>query len=359
MTRPSVSCAIVGYGAIAESHVAALRAADVPVRAVVGPKPAAVSAFAQRYAIPRAATSLDAVLAAADVDAVVIASPSAVHAEQAIAALRHGKHVLCEIPVGLSLADAEAVHDASRETGLVAMVCHTQRFWPPMVALRDDIERRGIAVRHVVARTTMRRHGIGWTGYRRSWVDNLLWHHGCHAVDSTLELIWWPAGVGVRGLRTALPANRNLPMDIGVLLKSTSASIGTIALSYNSMIPSSDYLVIADEDSYFLDGGRLFGRDGGLLAGGDAAAMQNAAVAAQDGDFIAVGMGAEPRLSVESALPAMRVLARLQDMDRSAEVDRESPAPLPLPRHTRRAVPPRISLLASASRNRSRPTRAR
>ena len=319
MTRPSVSCAIVGYGAIAESHVAALRAADVPVRVVVGPKPAAVSAFAQRYAIPRAETSLDAVLAAADVDAVVIASPSAVHAEQAIAALRHGKHVLCEIPVGLSLADAEAVHDASRETGLVAMVCHTQRFWPPMVALRDDIERRGIAVRHVVARTTMRRHdNIGWTGYRRSWVDNLLWHHGCHAVDSTLELIGGQP-VSVFGAFGPPFPRTGLPMDIGVLLKSPSASIGTIALSYNSMIPTSDYLVIADEDTYFLDGGRLFGRDGGLLAGGDAAAMQNAAVAAQDGEFIsAVGAGREPRSSVESALPAMRVLARLQDMDRSA-----------------------------------------
>ena len=208
----------------------------------------------------------------------------------------------------------------ARETGLIAMVCHTQRFSPPMVALRDLIEREGLTVRHVVARTSMRRHeDVGWTGYRRSWVDNLLWHHGCHAVDSTLRLIGMESDSVFGAFGPPFPRT-GLPMDIGILVKSPTASIGTIALSYNSMISTSDYLVIAEEDTFFLDGGRLLGRDGSLLAGGDATEMQQTAVAAQDLEFIsAIRTGREPLSSVASVLPAMRVLQRVEDMRPSAD----------------------------------------
>jgi 2-hydroxy-4-carboxymuconate semialdehyde hemiacetal dehydrogenase len=313
MRSSSVVCAIVGYGAIAEEHAAALAAAGATLRAVVGPSREAAGAFADRHKIPLVYNDLDTVLQLADLDAVVIASPSAVHAVQATTALSAGKHVLCEIPVGLSLGEAETVDRASAIANRVTMVCHTQRYWPSIVALVDMVKQRQLTTRQVVARTAMRRHdNVGWTGRRRSWVDNLLWHHGCHLVDTTLLLIGEEPSA-VFAVSGPPFAETGLAMDIGILIRSREGALGTISLSYNSKVGADDFLVIADQDAFMINQGRLLGPGGAVLAGGQPDEMLRRAVAAQDREFLtAIATGLEPSTSIQRALPAMRVLQEVE-----------------------------------------------
>jgi 2-hydroxy-4-carboxymuconate semialdehyde hemiacetal dehydrogenase len=316
----SVRCAIVGYGAIADFHVVALRAHGAELRAVVGPNVAAARVFAGRHGIPRAIGPLEDVLAMPDVDAIVVASPSALHATQTRAALLSGKHVLCEIPVALSLPEAEAVERAGRDSGLIAMVCHTQRYWPALAMLRLIIDRDRLTLRHVVARSMMHRHeNVGWTGRHRTWTDNLLWHHGCHAVDTVLQLLSDPIESVVASSGPRFETSK-LPMDHGIVIRTRSNALATIALSYNSRRGLTDYVVIADGATYLIRDGSLESGDGSVLVGGDADETLRSAVADQDMDFLsAVSHGSTPRSSIDSVLPTMRVLQQVEDL-RPADV---------------------------------------
>ena len=153
---------LLGYGTIAGEHARALEAAGCGLVAVAGRSPASADAFAARARRRRVAESASALVAADDVDAVVIASPNALHAEQALLALQHGKHVLCEVPLALSLGGRRAGRAGCRSSERRFMVCQTQRF----LAAARRVPQRGdrlAAIRHVVVRlvldrTSERRH---------------------------------------------------------------------------------------------------------------------------------------------------------------------------------------------------------
>ena len=268
--------------------------------------------FAAKHRIANVYRDLQPVLDANEIDTLVIASPSAVHAEQSIAGLQAGKHVLCEIPVGLSLEEANSVVDAARQASRVAMVCHTQRFWPAFVALSELIQSRALAVRQVSARLLIRRpDGIGDVN-ARSWVDSLLWHHGSHAVDAVLALMGDRSpDLVAGGFGRPSPINGK-DLDIAVVLRNPSGSIGAISLSYRSRIFANDYLVITDEDSFLIDRGTLVQGDGASVVALDATENRRRAVASQTEEFISsIVEGREPVTSIQRILPTMRVLDRL------------------------------------------------
>ena len=192
------------------------------------------------------ADSVEALVAADDIDAVVIASPNALHPEQALVCLAQGKHVLCEVPLACSLADAERVAAAAERAAVQFMVCQTQRFLQPLAWLRGEPAARPIrhiAVRLVLNRTT----NVGITGRPRSWIDDIVWHHGSHAVDTALWLLDQPIA-DVVALGAGESAN-GTPLDAGVVLRGRSGGLATIALSYTAQRPSTDFMVICDEQS--------------------------------------------------------------------------------------------------------------
>jgi 2-hydroxy-4-carboxymuconate semialdehyde hemiacetal dehydrogenase len=118
---------------------------------------------------------------------VVVASPSPVHAEQSVAALRAGRHVLCEIPVSVDLDGAEELAATADATGRIAMVGHTLRYWAPHRTVREWVERGDLRLRHLVARSLqLGQTNVGWMGRQRDWTDSVLWHHGAHLVDAAL-----------------------------------------------------------------------------------------------------------------------------------------------------------------------------
>ena len=304
--------ALFGNGAIAAEHVDAFRAIGdtgeepVEIASVYAPRPGAAEAFARQHGIPRFATSIDEILQDAQIEAVVICSPSALHAPQARAALMAGKNVLCEIPLVLALDDAMALREVAREQHRVLMVAHTLRFDPALREIRNRIARDALDPHAIVARYhLLRRENTGWTGRKRTWTDNLLWHHGGHAVDTVV----WMLGSGevtATGLAAPPSGESGARLDAGIVVRTGSGVIGTISLSYNSAIAVHDYTIIAGESTFQAAPGLLRDARGVpiVTAGADrrAIVIQNLAFAN------ALRGNTDELVDVDAILPSLRAL---------------------------------------------------
>lgn len=309
--------ALIGYGAIAAMHADALAALGIVPVLVAGPKAEEAAAFAAARGIPRSTTDVDAALRDPAAGAVILATPSTVHAAQAHVALDAGKHVLVEIPLALSLAEGEALVALARERGRVLAVCHTLRYWEPLDALHAWLAEGGQAVRHVVARALSLRHeNVGWTGRRRSWTDDLLWHHGGHVIDEVLRLL--PGGVtDVEAVAGPTWEVSGLPMDYAITLRTDAGAVATIALSYNARQGASDYWVITDRDTASVLGAEVRGATGPVFEGRGVADVQEAAVLAQDRDFLACATsGGTPVADAAAILPTLAVQQQVWDRGR-------------------------------------------
>jgi 2-hydroxy-4-carboxymuconate semialdehyde hemiacetal dehydrogenase len=312
-----VSVALVGPGAIGERHLWALREAGARVDVIVGADDAEASGFAAQYGIVHSYSRLEEALGRTDIDAVVIATPSQLHAGQTAAALASGRPVLCEVPCALSLNEAVRLLELSGATGNALMIAHTYRFAAPYAALRDRIEDGGFAVRHLVwNQLNLRQENVGWTGRQRTWTDDVLWHHGGHAVDLAL----WYLGtddVVVHGRSGPEWSGNGNHMDVAAVLEAPDGDLATLALSYHSRKPTNSFLVIGEEHTFSIDNGVLEMDGSVLLDTGGFDVMMRAAMVAQARDFLAVvADGQQPRFSITDALPTMRVLDQLQSKGR-------------------------------------------
>lgn len=298
--------AFVGYGSIAQAHARAFREMPgVEFAWVVGRVPEATRQFAAEWGFRRHTLDLQEALAAGDVDGVVIASPSDLHASQAEAALRAGKHVLVEIPLATRLADAERVAALARETGLRVQVAHTQRYHPALRELRRLLATGELRPHHLVCRWFfLRRENVNWMGRRRSWTDNLLWHHACHVVDAALWLLG--AGEGERVRAQFGPPHPGLGIPLDLDLQFTAAGVlVNVAMSYNSPWPRHDCFLIGEEASVEFRDGALWKPDGPLFV----PETTERGIYHQDREWLdAIREGREPEVSPQAVLPAMRVL---------------------------------------------------
>jgi 2-hydroxy-4-carboxymuconate semialdehyde hemiacetal dehydrogenase len=298
----------VGYGSIAEEHAKAFRdLTDVELAWVVGRDPGSTAAFARAWGFPHWTLDLDEALAG-DVDGVVITSPSDLHAAQAEAALRAGKHVLVEIPLATTLADCERVAALARETGLRVQVAHTQRYSAALRELRRRIETGALHPHHLVCRWFfMRRENVNWKGRRRSWTDNLLWHHACHVVDAALWLLGEPPGDVSARFGPPHP-ELGIPLDLDLQF-TAGRTLVTVAMSYNSPWSRHDYFLIGEEESLEFREGKLWGPDGAVFTPEGERAIRD-----QDYEWLdAIREGRDPAVSPDAVLPAMRVLQQAQD----------------------------------------------
>jgi predicted dehydrogenase len=127
---PSVAAAFIGGGFMGEVHSRAARAARATLAGVVSSSPAKGEAAAQKLGIEASFGSLDELLAAPGIDVVHVLTPNALHAEQALAVIAAGKHVVCEKPLAVTIAEAEQLVDAARAAGVTATVPFAYRFHP-------------------------------------------------------------------------------------------------------------------------------------------------------------------------------------------------------------------------------------
>ena len=303
----------VGAGAIAGVHAEILAAEGAVLDSIVGRLPDSTAEFADRYGFAHHTTDLDAALARSGVDAVVIASPSECHYDQTMRALAAGKHVLAEIPLAMSHAEGARLVEAARQADLRLMVCHTQRFIPALAAARRRVAEGTLRIHHLIGRFGIfRRENVGWTGRRRSWSDNLLWHHGCHLVDFSLWLLGAEA-VAVQGQVAPPDAHTGIPQDLDILLRTTSNQLISLSLSYNVHMAMDEYVMVGAEESLHIRRGHLVSANGPGEAP-DHSDAYGPAWEAQDREFLAaLRERRAPDCSGAEALPALAVLQQMQD----------------------------------------------
>ncbi len=305
---------MIGQGAFGCKHLDALQNIDgVEVVSIVGGSEESTKAVAEKYAIPHYTTDLAEGLAQPGVEAAIITSPTPIHAKQAIEVMRAGKHVMIEIPMADTLADAQAICDVQAETGLVAMAGHTRRFNPSHQYVHNKITAGEIKIQQMDVQTYFfRRKNLNALGQARSWTDHLLWHHACHTVD----LFAYQTGekiVQVQAMEGPKHPELGIAMDMSIGLKSESGAICTLSLSFNNDGPLGSFF------RYICDNGTFIARYDDLFNGKEEPIdvskvdVSMNGIELQDREFIAaIKEGREPNASVHQALAAMQVLDQLE-----------------------------------------------
>ena len=143
-----IRVALAGAGAFGLKHLDGIKNIDgVEVVSLIGRQLDKTQKVADTYQIDHCTTDLSESLARDDIDAVILCTPTQMHAQQAIDCMNAGKHVQVEIPLADSLADARAVVELQKKTGLVAMVGHTRRFNPSHQWVKNEIESGDLTIR--------------------------------------------------------------------------------------------------------------------------------------------------------------------------------------------------------------------
>ena len=305
--------ALAGAGAFGEKHLDALKQIDdVEVISIVGRNLEPTQAVAARYGIAHACTDLAEALEQPGLDAVILATPTQMHAAQAIQCMEAGKHVEVEIPLADSWADAEAVMAKQAETGLVCMVGHTRRFNPSHQYVHERIKAGEFNVQQMDVQTYFfRRRNINAKGEPRSWTDHLLWHHAAHTVD----LFAYQAGpiVAAHAMQGPIHPELGIAMDMSIQLKAESGAICTLSLSFNNDGPLGTFFrYIGDSATYIARYDDLVtGKEEPIDVSG--VAVSTNGIELQDREFVAaIREGREPNSSVAQVLPCYRVLGELE-----------------------------------------------
>jgi 2-hydroxy-4-carboxymuconate semialdehyde hemiacetal dehydrogenase len=306
--------AVAGAGAFGIKHLDGLALIDgVEVTALVSRRLEQAEEVARKYGIGYATTDLDLVLARDDVDAVILCTPTQLHAQQAIAAMRAGKHVQVEIPLADSWADAEQVDRVQRETGLVAMVGHTRRFNPSHQWIHRRIGAGELSIQQMDVQTYFfRRTNMNAAGQPRSWTDHLLWHHAAHTVD----LFQYQTGEDVEiahAVQGPIHPELHIAMDMSIQLRTPAGRICTLSLSFNNDGPLGTFF------RYICDNGTYIARYDDLVTGREEPIdvshvdVSTNGIELQDREFVAaIREGRQPNSSVADVLPCYRVLRNLE-----------------------------------------------
>jgi len=308
---------LVGAGAFGVKHLEAMAKINgVEVVSVVSRDPASTAEVAKKWKIPHCTTDLAAALAQPGVEAAVLCSPTQLHAQQALQCLAAGKHVMIEIPIADSLADAQAVVGAQRRTGLVAMGGHTRRFNPSHQWIHRRIQAGELKVLQMDVQTYFfRRTNMNALGQPRSWTDHLLWHHACHTVD----LFQYQTGQQASqcyALQGPMNPTLGIAMDMSIGLAVPSGAICTLSLSFNNDGPFGTFFrYICDQGTYICRYDDLFDGNSSPIDVSKVDVSMNG-IELQDREFFAaIRQQREPNASVAQCLTAMQTLARLdQDL---------------------------------------------
>ncbi|MFN8869277.1 MAG: Gfo/Idh/MocA family oxidoreductase, partial [Pseudomonadota bacterium] len=268
---------------------------------------------ADKYGIAHVTTDLTESLAIAAVDAVILCTPTQLHASQTLACLQAGKHVQVEIPLCDALKDGQAVVQRAKETGKVAMCGHTRRFNPSHQWVRQRIVKDEFHIQQMDVQTYfVRRTNMNALGQPRSWTDHLLWHHAAHTVDLFAYQCGSPV---VRGHAVQGPIHPELgiAMDMSIQLKAASGAICTLSLSFNNDGPLGTFFrYIGTTGTYIARYDDLFtGKDEKIDVSGVDVSLNG--IELQDREFFAaIRERREPNASVAQVLPCYEVLHDLE-----------------------------------------------
>ncbi|WP_457354720.1 Gfo/Idh/MocA family oxidoreductase [Roseateles sp. P5_D6] len=313
MTQP-IRVALAGAGAFGIKHLDGIKnIAGVEVVSLISRDLDKTREVANKYGIGHVTTDLADALALPEVDAVILCTPTQMHASQTLACLKAGKHVQVEIPLCDVLADGEEVISIAQKSGLVAMCGHTRRFNPSHQWVHKKITAGEFNVQQMDVQTYFfRRTNMNALGQARSWTDHLLWHHAAHTVDLFAYQAQSPV-VQAHALQGPIHPTLGIAMDMSIQLKAANGAICTLSLSFNNDGPLGTFFrYIGDTGTYLARYDDLFdGKENKIDVSAVDVSMNG--IELQDREFFAaIREGREPNSSVAQVLPCYRVLHQLE-----------------------------------------------
>src|SRR5712664_2518170 len=312
--RKNMKVGVAGQGAFGQKHLEGIaKIPGIEVITLTGGNQAATEDVAKKFKIPHWTGDLADSLMQPGLEAMILATPTQMHAKQGEQCMRAGKHVQIEIPIADTLPDSERLVRVQKETGVVCMGGHTRRFNPSHQYVHKKIKAGELKVQQMNVQTYFfRRTNMNAAGKARSWTDHLLWHHACHTVD----LFQYQTGeqpVVANAIQGPLHPELNIAMDMSIQLKVPSGAILTLSLSFNNDGPfGSFFRYICDNGTYkALYDDLVDGRDKPIDVSAVDVSMNG--IELEDREFFAaIRDQREPKSSVVQVLPAMRVLGRLE-----------------------------------------------
>jgi 2-hydroxy-4-carboxymuconate semialdehyde hemiacetal dehydrogenase len=316
-----MNLAIAGPGAFGIKHIDGIAKIDgVNVVSLIGRSLEKTQAVADKYNVPHVCTELGEALELPDLDAVILCTPTQLHAAQAIQCMKAGINVQVEIPLADSWEEAQEVKKVQEETGLICMVGHTRRFNPSHQLVHNKIQAGDINIQQMDVQTYFfRRTNMNALGEARSWTDHLLWHHAAHTVD----LFRYQTGeevIQANAIQGPIHPELGIAMDMSIQLKSTSGAICTLSLSFNNDGPLGTFFrYICDNDTYIARYDDLFnGKEEAIDVSQVDVSMNG--IELQDREFFtAIKEQREPNSSVGKVLNCYKVLHELEQQLNSAE----------------------------------------
>ena len=310
----TIRVALAGAGAFGIKHLEGIQKIDgVEVVSLVGRELAKTQEVAAKFGINHVTTELADSLAMKEVDAVILCTPTQMHAAQAMACLRAGKHVQVEIPLADSLEDAQALVALQKQSGRVAMCGHTRRFNPSHQYVHKQVQGGSFNIQQMDVQTYFfRRSNMNALGQPRSWTDHLLWHHAAHTVD----LFAYQCGsaiVKANAVQGPIHPGLGIAMDMSIQLQAANGAICTLSLSFNNDGPLGTFFrYIGDTATYIARYDDLFdGKEAKIDVSKVDVSMNG--IELQDREFFAaITQGREPNASVAQVLPCYDVLHTLE-----------------------------------------------
>lgn len=307
---------VAGQGAFGVKHLEAV--ANIPgieVITLTGGNQVTTGEVAAKFKIPHYTNDISESLKQPGLEAMILASPTGMHADQGEKCMRAGKHVQIEIPIADTIADSERLVRLQKETGVVCMGGHTRRFNPSHQYVHNKIKAGELKIQQMNVQTYFfRRTNMNAKGQPRSWTDHLLWHHACHTVDlfqyQTGELI-----SDCYAVQGPMHPELKIAMDMGIVLKVPSGAICTLSLSFNNKGPIGTFFrYICDNGTYQAYYDDLVDGDQNKIDLSKVAVSMNG-IELQDREFFAaIQEKREPNASVAQCFSAMQVLDRLEQI---------------------------------------------
>jgi 2-hydroxy-4-carboxymuconate semialdehyde hemiacetal dehydrogenase len=312
----NVKVGVAGQGAFGVKHLEALgNIPGIEVTTLTGGNQTATAEVAKRFKIPHWTGDLGESLKQPGLEAMILATPTGMHANQGVQCMRAGKHVQIEIPIADSLADSKRLVDVQNETGVVCMGGHTRRFNPSHQYVHKKITAGKLKIQQMNVQTYFfRRTNMNAAGQPRSWTDHLLWHHACHTVD----LFQYQTGELVSdcyAVQGPMHPELKIAMDLGIVMKVPSGAICTLSLSFNNKGPQGTFF------RYICDNGTFVAHYDDLVDGEQKKIglahvdVSMNGIELQDREFFAaIEEKREPNASVQQCYTAMQVLDRLEQI---------------------------------------------
>jgi len=310
----TIKVALAGAGAFGIKHLDGIKNIDgVEVISLISRDLEKTQEVATKYGIGHVTTNLADSLALKELDAVILCTPTQMHAEQTVACLKAGKHVQVEIPLADSLKGAAEVLAQQKSSGLVAMCGHTRRFNPSHQYVHNQIKAGAFNVLQMDVQTYFfRRTNTNALGQARSWTDHLLWHHAAHTVDLFAYQCGSPI-VQANAVQGPIHPVLGIAMDMSIQLKAASGAVCTLSLSFNNDGPLGTYFrYIGDTATYLARYDDLFtGKEEKIDVSNVAVSMNG--IELQDREFFAaIREGREPNSSVAQVYNCYQVLHNLE-----------------------------------------------